>query len=356
MQDLPGRTGLWHVGVPPSGPMDDRSFRLGNRILGNPEGAAGLECTASGPTLRFAGAATVCVTGAGIAVTCDGEPVEFFTPRRVGPGQTLVFGARAGPGLRTYLLVRGGFDPGAVLGSASTFTLGGFGGHGGRELRTGDVLHLGRDDDTDHLEPVAPAIDPGLRPSLTTQWELAVVDGPHAAPDFVTEAGIAAFYATAWQVHHHSSRTGVRLVGPPVEWARDDGGEAGLHPSNVHDTPYTVGAVDFTGDMPILLGPDGPSLGGFTCPVTVITDDRWKLGQLAPGDTVRFVPVDRAEARTRATASRTELATRAPVPRPARAATAPPRRCWPPAPRTPTPRRSRTARRATLRSSWSTAR
>jgi urea carboxylase len=316
VQDLPGRTGLWHVGVPPSGPMDDRSFRLGNRILGNPDGAPGLECTASGPTLRFAGAATICLTGAAMAVRCAGEPVEFFAPVCVRADQTLAFGARSGPGLRTYLLVRGGFDPGAVLGSASTFTLGGFGGHGGRDLRTGDVLRLGPDDDAPagHLEPMAP-IDPGLRPPLTSEWDLAVVDGPHAAPDFITEAGMAAFYATAWQVHHHSSRTGVRLVGPPVEWARDDGGEAGLHPSNVHDTPYTVGAVDFTGDMPILLGPDGPSLGGFTCPVTVITDDRWKLGQLAPGDTVRFVPVDRVEARARATASRAELATRAPCPR-----------------------------------------
>ena len=347
VQDLPGRTGLWHVGVPPSGPMDDRSFRLGNRILGNLDGAPGLECTASGPTLRFAGAATICLTGAAMAVTCDGEPVEFFAPVRVGANQTLAFGARSGPGLRTYLLVRGGLDPGAVLGSASTFTLGGFGGHGGRDLRTGDVLHLGPDDDAaaGHLEPVTPAIDPGLCPPLSTEWELAVVDGPHAAPDFVTEAGMAAFYATAWQVHHHSSRTGVRLVGPPVEWARDDGGEAGLHPSNVHDTPYTVGAVDFTGDMPILLGPDGPSLGGFTCPVTVITDDRWKLGQLAPGDTVRFVPVDRAEARARRDRVAHRAGRRAPCPRPRR------RPRWPRPDRAghscraaTTPRRSPTAR------------
>jgi urea carboxylase len=88
----------------------------------------------------------------------------------------------------------------------------------------------------------------------------------------------------------------VRLVGPRPAWAREDGGEAGLHPSNIHDTPYSVGAVDFTGDVPILLGPDGPSLGGFVCPATVVTAERWKLGQLRPGDTVRFVPVTEAEA------------------------------------------------------------
>ena len=143
MQDLPGRVGLWHVGVPPSGPMDDRSFRLGNRILGNAEGAPGLECTAIGPTLRFATDTVVCLTGADMGATLDGAPVDRYV---AGPGRTRVrcsrSASRSGPGLRAYVLVRGGFDVGEVLGSASTFTLGGFGGHGGRELRTGDVLHL----------------------------------------------------------------------------------------------------------------------------------------------------------------------------------------------------------------------
>ncbi len=297
VQDLPGRVGLWHVGVPPSGPMDDRSFALGNRILGNADGAPGLECTAIGPTLRFATDTVVCVTGADMGATLDGRPVDRHVAVPVREGQVLALGSRSGPGLRGYVLVQGGFDVGEVLGSASTFTLGGFGGHGGRELRTGDVLRLHGSLPLANLVTEAP-------PELTNSWELAVIDGPHAAPDFVTEAGIEAFYATDWQVHHHSSRTGVRLVGPAIEWARADGGEAGLHPSNVHDTPYTVGAVDFTGDMPILLGPDGPSLGGFTCPVTVIATDRWKLGQLAPGDRVRFVPVDRDEAHERVVAQR----------------------------------------------------
>jgi urea carboxylase len=312
VQDLPGRTGLWHVGVPPSGPMDDRSFRLGNRILGNADGAPGLECTATGPTLRFACAGEICLTGASMNATLDGAAVERYVAVPVAAGQVLALGSRSGPGLRAYVLVRGGLDVGSVLGSASTFTLGGFGGHGGRELRAGDVLPLGRQCVGD---PALRNVDPELVPTFTTSWQLAVVDGPHAAPDFITDAGVTAFYATEWQVHHHSSRTGVRLVGPAIEWARPDGGEAGLHPSNVHDTPYTVGAVDFTGDMPILLGPDGPSLGGFTCPVTVVTADRWKLGQLAPGDRVRFVPVDRDEARGRAVARRDELAARAPQPR-----------------------------------------
>src|SRR5262249_45123765 len=91
--------------------------------------------------------------------------------------------------------------------------------------------------------------------------------------------------------HFNSARTGVRLIGPAPEWARTDGGEAGLHPSNIHDNAYAVGSIDFTGDMPILLGPDGPSLGGFVCPAVLAQAELWKLGQLRPGDKVGFRPV-----------------------------------------------------------------
>ncbi len=126
-------------------------------------------------------------------------------------------------------------------------------------------------------------------PALAEHWEIGVVDGPHAAPEFFTAADIEMVYGTDWEVHYQSSRTGVRLVGPKPEWARTDGGTAGLHPSNIHDTPYVPGTLDFTGDTPIILGPDGPSLGGFVCPVTIVSDEQWKVGQLAPGNTVRFV-------------------------------------------------------------------
>ena len=98
-------------------------------------------------------------------------------------------------------------------------------------------------------------------------------------------------------MHYNSDRTGVRLIGPKPTWARPDGGEAGLHPSNIHDNAYAVGTVDFTGDMPIILGPDGPSLGGFVCPATIVQAERWKMGQLKAGDRVRFRPVTEAEAR-----------------------------------------------------------
>lgn len=105
----------------------------------------------------------------------------------------------------------------------------------------------------------------------------------------------------------------MRLIGPKPLWARDSGGEAGLHPSNIHDNPYAVGAVDFTGDMPVILGPDGPSLGGFVCPVTVIEADLWQLGQLKAGDKVRFAAIDLATARRLAQGRREELATLEPA-------------------------------------------
>ncbi|MEV0072153.1 MULTISPECIES: urea carboxylase [unclassified Amycolatopsis] len=287
VQEWPGRTGFWHVGVPPSGPMDDLSLRLGNLALGNPEGAAGLECTVDGVTLRFSTDTTVCVTGATAPVLLDGAPAPGWTPIVVPAGGTLDVGAGTA-GLRSYVLVRGGLAVPEFLGSAATFTLGRFGGHGGRALAAGDVLTPG----AEPADPVAGAVPAGDRPRLGTQWTIGALEGPHAAPEFFTPADIETFYRTDWQVHFNSARTGVRLVGPRPQWAREDGGEAGLHPSNIHDTPYAIGAVDYTGDLPILLGPDGPSLGGFVCPATVATGERWKLGQLRPGDTVRFVPID----------------------------------------------------------------
>ncbi len=291
VQDWPGRIGYWHVGVPPSGPMDDLSFRLGNRVLGNAEGAAGLECTLGGPALRFSAAAWVCVTGAPAAVTVDGLPASQWRAIRVPADSVLDVGTVTGPGMRCYVLIAGGIEAPEYLGSTATFTLGKFGGATGAPLRAGDRLTLGGDHGY-----VAPGVPADLRPVLSNRWELAVTEGPHGAPEFLTREDIATILATDYEVHFNSDRTGVRLIGPKPRWARTDGGEAGLHPSNIHDTAYSVGALDFTGDTPILLGPDGPSLGGFVCPVTVVAADRWKLGQLAPGDRVRFVPVraDRA--------------------------------------------------------------
>jgi urea carboxylase len=291
VQDWPGRVGFWDVGVPPSGAMDDRSLRLGNEALGNAPGAPALECTLDGPALRFSHETVVCVTGAPAVVTVAGEPVAMWEPVSVPSGATLDVGRLEGPGLRAYICVAGGLDVPEHLGSAATFTLGRFGGHGGRAVRPGDVLRAGTDASGERPERALAPVPADDRPELVGAWEIGVTEGPHAAPEFFTRGDMEAFYATAWKVHFNSSRTGVRLLGPRPRWARQDGGEAGLHPSNIHDTPYSVGSVDFTGDLPIVLGPDGPSLGGFVCPATVVSAERWKLGQLRPGDEVRFVAV-----------------------------------------------------------------
>ncbi len=286
IQDYPGRTGYWDIGVPPSGPFDNLSFRLGNQLLGNDENCAGLEITLNGPTLKFNSDSMIALTGAVMQASLDDQPIAFWQTISVQAGQTLKLGKVAQAGARSYLLLKGGIQCPDYLGSKSTFTLGQFGGHAGRLLRPGDVLKVHANDSTRNE-----SLSPGLLPSIQNEWELHVIYGPHGAPDFFTDEDIKRFFSTHWEVHYNSSRTGIRLIGPKPEWARSDGGEAGMHPSNIHDNAYAIGAIDFTGDMPVILGPDGPSLGGFVCPATVIHADLWKLGQLKAGDKIKFVPV-----------------------------------------------------------------
>ncbi|HUP72040.1 MAG TPA: 5-oxoprolinase/urea amidolyase family protein [Acidimicrobiales bacterium] len=310
VQDLPGRVGYWNVGVPPNGPMDDLSHRLANRMVGNDAGAAALELTGSGPTLRFTERAVIALGGAEMPVRIDGRSVIARGPLDISRGTIVEIGAIAGAGLRTYLAIRGGIDVEPYLGSRSTFTLGGFGGYDGRALQAGDVVPLG---DPSRCSDRPASLAAGLTPALAHYWELGVLVGPHAAPDYLTMKGLGEFLRATWTVHFNSARTGVRLVGPKPLWARASGGEAGLHPSNIHDTGYAIGSVDITGDTPVVLGPDGPSLGGFVCPAVVVATERWKLGQLRPGDRVRLVPISDAAAESR-NAQQTRWVARATAP------------------------------------------
>ena len=314
VQDYPGRQGYWDVGVPPSGPMDALSFRIGNHLLGNAPDAAGLEITAQGPVLLFRRDARICLTGAALEASVDGIAIEPCSPLLIRAGQTLKLGRVRGAGMRAYLLFAGGIEVPVYLGSRATFTLGRFGGHAGRTLAAGDVLRLGT------ARPAAGPADfnPTARPRITREWTLRVLYGPHGAPDFFAAQDIDMLEGVSWKVHYNSSRTGVRLIGPRPHWARRDGGEAGLHPSNIHDNAYAIGSVDFTGDMPIILGPDGPSLGGFVCPLVVIQADLWKVGQLAPGDSISFAIVSDAEAHAAEAAMEALFA--APVPTAVRSA------------------------------------
>jgi len=296
VQDYPGRVGFWNVGVPPSGPMDPLAFRYANRLLNNPESAAGLEVMMTGPTLRFNEPTEIALTGADMQAEINGIRAPLWKALAVQAGDVLRMRGIIGPGTRAYIAVRGGLEVPRYLGSRATFTLGNFGGHGGRALRLGDVLPMGEHDGASGIGNGLPS---SLIPSYTNTWEIAVLYGPHGAPDFFTEADIEMIFSTDWKVHFNSNRTGIRLIGPKPQWGRTDGGEAGLHPSNIHDNAYAVGAIDFTGDMPIILGPDGPSLGGFVCPACIAESELWKIGQLKPGDTVRFRRMPMAEANAR---------------------------------------------------------
>ena len=309
IQDYPGRVGYWNIGVPPSGPMDHLAFRLANRLVGNAESTAALEFTVTGATLRFNVDSAIALTGAAMKATLNGEAVPYWTTVEIKAGSTLKLKGIQGKGYRTYLAVKQGFNVPDYLGSKSTFALGQFGGHAGRTLRPGDVLKLNQSS-----EPAEPrSLPTELIPTYTDRWEIGVLYGPHGAPDFFTEADIEMFFSTDWEIHYNSTRTGIRLIGSKPQWARTDGGEAGLHPSNIHDNAYAIGTIDFTGDMPIILGPDGPSLGGFVCPATIVQSELWKIGQLKPGDTVRFYRLTAAVALQRELEQDQQIATLAPI-------------------------------------------
>jgi len=319
VQDYPGRLGFWAVGVPPSGPMDALAFRFGNRLLGNAPEAAGLEITISGPTLRFNTDCDFCLTGAVMKADLDGVDIAFWSVVHGRAGQTLRIGQLRGSGARSYFLVIGGLDVPDYLGSKSTFALGRFGGHGGRVLRAGDVLRLRKNSravptESERMAPALRILPTSIVPTYSSRWEIGIGHGPHGAPDFFAPEYIDTFFSAEWKVHYNSNRTGVRLIGPKPNWTRTDGGEAGLHPSNIHDNAYAVGAVDFTGDMPILLGPDGPSLGGFVCPAVVVDAELWKLGQLKAGDSVHFRRLTAIAAENLKLAQEHGLATLTPLP------------------------------------------
>lgn len=293
VQDYPGRLGLWHIGVPPSGPMDEYAFRIANRLVGNSADAAALECTLAGAVLKFHTHSLVAVTGGSVALQLDDKTIDGWQAIKVNAGQVLSMG-QVSSGARIYVAIGGGIDVPLVLNSRATFALGALGGHAGRILQVGDMLPIG----VAYAEILPPAtIDSRLIPQYTSHTEIGVMLGPHGAPDYFQPAAIDVFFATDWQVHYNSNRLGIRLSGPKLNWARSNGGEAGLHPSNIHDTEYAVGSVNFTGDMPVILTRDGPSLGGFVCPVTIVRAELWKVGQLKPGDTIRFVPINYQRAR-----------------------------------------------------------
>ncbi|KAE8446988.1 hypothetical protein EG329_011470 [Mollisiaceae sp. DMI_Dod_QoI] len=293
IQDFPGRVGLWHIGVPPSGPMDDYAFRVANRILGNEPGTAALECTHAGPKLLFHHDAHIAVVGELATLQINDIVVPRPSAHLIKAGQTLRLGALEA-GCRAYIAIHGGIDVPEVFGSRSTFALGKTGGHCGRVLSTGDLIPFKKATNVFSL-PVGEPLS-SIVPIYTSSWTLKVMPGPHAFPDFFSKSSFTEFFEQPWKVHYNSNRVGVRLTGPKPKWARENGGAAGLHPSNIHDSPYSIGSISFTGDEAVILTCDGPSLGGFVVFATVISAEMWKVGQMKPGDEILLSPVTISEA------------------------------------------------------------
>jgi biotin-dependent carboxylase-like uncharacterized protein len=280
----------------PAGPMDHFAFRAANLLVGNREPAAGLEVTLGGLALRVQGDATVAVCGAESDVTVDGEPLPLWESRRIESGAELRIGLSTGPGFRLYVAFSGGIDVPPLFGSRSTYTMGALGGFEGRALQTGDQLVLGAEPDGT-AAPANKRMRDDLRPVYTRDWSLEAMPGPQAAPDYLTEDDVGDLFDRWWTVDRNSNRTGIRLEPHKFRWARDSGGIAGGHPSNILDNSYPVGAVNINGDLPVILAVDGPTAGGFVVAATVVRAALWKIGQLRPtGDRLRFREVDLDEA------------------------------------------------------------
>jgi urea carboxylase len=280
----------------PAGPMDHFALRAANLLAGNDVAAAALEVTLGGLALRVDADATVAVCGAETELALGGNPAALWESHRISGGTELRLGVSKGPGFRMYVALSGAVAVEPVLGSRATYTMGALGGYEGRALRAGDVLPLG--DEPDGTAAAAgKRFKPSERPEYGREWEIEAIRGPQADPDYLTAADMELFFSRSWAVDRNSNRTGIRLESHLFQWARTSGGIAGGHPSNILDNSYPVGAVNVNGDLPVILGPDGPTAGGFICAATVAHAGFWKIGQLRPvGDSIRFreVSIDAA--------------------------------------------------------------
>ena len=281
VQDL-GREGFGPLGVSASGAADAISLRLGNRLVGNAEGAAGLEMTLLGGTFLFPEGAVIALAGSDFGAMQDGKPVELWTAFESGPGQAL----RLGPtrsGARCYLCVRGGIEVKLFLGSASTHILSGLGGHDGRALRKGDVLNIGAASASARERRLTARALKELQPRKV----LRVTEGPQS--DWFPESARRLFYESRYRVAEESNRMGIRLEGAIVPVP--SGGE-------MISEGVSLGAIQVPeGGKPIILSVEQQTTGGYPKIANVISADFHSLGQLRPRDEIRFERVDWETAR-----------------------------------------------------------
>ncbi len=279
VQDL-GRTGQMRYGIPPSGPVDRFAFVLANRLVGNADTAAALECTLIGPRFEITDAGAIAVTGADMPVTINGRSAAGWSTIAVKAGDVVKLGP-ARTGVRSYVGVAGGLDVPLVLGSRSTYLRGRVGGVEGRALRKGDELRVFPSG------PVEPRrVEPRAIPDYTGEPTVRAVLGPQA--DRFTAEGLEALFGGRYEVLPQSDRMGSRLRGPRIAHARGH---------DIVSDGIALGSIQVPGDgQPIVLLVDRQSTGGYTKAATICSFDIWRVGQARPGQSLRFHQIGVAEA------------------------------------------------------------
>ncbi|KVE43536.1 biotin-dependent carboxyltransferase family protein [Burkholderia sp. BDU5] len=288
-----GRQGYYHVGIPPSGALDQFSLRAANLLVGNDEDAAVLECTLLGPQLLFRRDALIAVTGAEMAPRIDGAAQPCNVALRIRAGSTLTFDY-VKQGARAYLAVAGGIDVPVVLGSRSTYALGAIGGHEGRRLQKGDTLPIGAAKRAGREGATLPDT---LRTPLAREVELRVLPGLYHHR--LTDESARTFFEDTWVVAPEADRIGYRYrQGRALRFCeREQPFGAGADPSNIVDACYPIGSIQVpAGIEPIILHRDAVSGGGYATIGTVISADMDLIGQMQPNHHARFVAVTMTDA------------------------------------------------------------
>ncbi|HIW07275.1 MAG TPA: biotin-dependent carboxyltransferase family protein [Candidatus Ignatzschineria merdigallinarum] len=288
-----GRQGYYHLGIPPSGAMDQYSYYGANLLVGNPKNAAVIECTFLAPEMKFNSDAVIAVTGGNCIPKINGEERSANERLEIKAGDILSFGFMTA-GARAYIAVAGGIDVPIILGSRSTYILGAVGGHQGRKLIAGDVLHIG---DLVTIMPKKTSIPEMYQQALPKTAEIRVTPGLY--DHLLTKEGQQDFYEMTWKVSSESDRIGYRCKGEKLLGFIDRQAPfgAGANPSNIVDAPYPVGSIQIPGGKePIILHRDSVSGGGYAMIATVISADMDLIGQLQPNHTMKFIAVTMDEA------------------------------------------------------------
>lgn len=280
VQDL-GRWGFQDRGVPVAGPMDPRSHRVANALVGNPRDAATCEITLIGPELAFDDERLIAVSGAMFEVTVDGRPVTDHEAHPVKAGSRLRFGRRL-CGSRAYLAVSGGIDVPVTLGSRATHLTSRMGGIRGRALRAGDHLALGKMSEPSiaATREVARAVCDHIEARFPTgsTCRVRVMAGPQR--DRFADDALDVLQSAPYTVAPDSDRMAFRLTGPRLQH---------LGPADIISDATPLGALQVPASgQPVLLTADRQTAGGYPKLATVITADLAIVGQTSPGDAFAF--------------------------------------------------------------------